>query len=428
MISIIIATYNRKDLLPRCLKSIFAQTFSDFEIIVVDDGSTDGTGEMISREFSERRIRYFALPENRGATFARNFGLEKARGDYFMVWDSDDELLPHALEKLAAAAKNYSAAVAISAPTRCFKGEREVAYPEFPAGEVTLSRILCRKLPNNEKIRMVKTAVAGDIRYRAKNIDFLFNVELRERGYWHHLTEPLGKVYLSSDAVSLTIKRRRPDPRSSMERAPHLAAFLGKYGAALKDECPDIYCLYAYGASVGLLLLKQKRQVLSLMFSALKTGRAKASHWLFFAFAVVPLSPLILLILFRLNRFKRYPLFVFFGVLGTAFILAVTYFLTEFFGFWYLLSYIIATFLGWTLNFLINSRITFRGHPKDGYFFRYLRFMKLYIVLGLLSYALVYTLTSIIGFHYLVSTLIIIFPMSLVTFSVNRRRVFSYQG
>ena len=94
-VSVVIPTHNREGLLRVAMESVLAQTFRDFEIIVVDDGSTDGTAKAV-REFSDGRVRYFHL-EHGERSRARNFGLEKARGDYVAFLDDDDVCLPNRL-------------------------------------------------------------------------------------------------------------------------------------------------------------------------------------------------------------------------------------------------------------------------------------------------------------------------------------------
>jgi glycosyltransferase involved in cell wall biosynthesis len=95
--SIILPTYQRAALLPRSIASVLAQSDGDFELIVVDDGSTDDTRDVVAR-LGDPRICYVALPGNRGLPAARNAGLAVARGRYVAFQDSDDEWLP---EKLA---------------------------------------------------------------------------------------------------------------------------------------------------------------------------------------------------------------------------------------------------------------------------------------------------------------------------------------
>ncbi|MDE7132455.1 MAG: glycosyltransferase family 2 protein [Lachnospiraceae bacterium] len=97
MVSIIVPTYNRENVIERALRSILRQTYSAYEVIVVDDGSTDGTESVVAR-LQDDRIRYIALQENQGVAHARNVGIQEAKYDYVAFLDSDDEWLPNKLE------------------------------------------------------------------------------------------------------------------------------------------------------------------------------------------------------------------------------------------------------------------------------------------------------------------------------------------
>jgi glycosyltransferase involved in cell wall biosynthesis len=96
--SIIIPSFNRGDLLPRALNSVLSQTFQDFEIIIVDDGSTDNTRIVVeSMAKGESRIQYF-YKRNEERSIARNFGIEMSRGTYINFLDSDDHQYKNHLE------------------------------------------------------------------------------------------------------------------------------------------------------------------------------------------------------------------------------------------------------------------------------------------------------------------------------------------
>lgn len=86
-VSVIVVTYNRVEQLRRCLTAVTALDYPDFEIVVVDDGSTDGTGEMVRRMFPQ--VRYFAQPTNIGEPAVRNIGLRAAQGDIIALTDDD---------------------------------------------------------------------------------------------------------------------------------------------------------------------------------------------------------------------------------------------------------------------------------------------------------------------------------------------------
>lgn len=107
MISIIVPVYNTKEYLERCVKSLQAQTLREIEIILVDDGSTDGSGELCDRfAESDARIRVFHK-ENGGSSSARNLGILRAEGEYLGFVDSDDYVEPDMYEKLYAAVQQY---------------------------------------------------------------------------------------------------------------------------------------------------------------------------------------------------------------------------------------------------------------------------------------------------------------------------------
>jgi len=95
-VSVIIPTYNRADLIGETIESVLKQTFDDFEIIIVDDGSTDATGEVV-RKF-DGPIKYL-YQDNRGRSCARNRGFEASSGDYVCFLDSDDVLKPMMIER-----------------------------------------------------------------------------------------------------------------------------------------------------------------------------------------------------------------------------------------------------------------------------------------------------------------------------------------
>jgi len=96
LISVVIPTYNRAAYLGRALQSVFAQTFKDFEVIVVDDGSTDNTADIVNAW--KDKIHYF-YQKNQGRAVARNKGIELAKGKYIAWLDSDDEWYPDRLAR-----------------------------------------------------------------------------------------------------------------------------------------------------------------------------------------------------------------------------------------------------------------------------------------------------------------------------------------
>lgn len=103
-ISIIIPAYNAEKYIKKCIDSIVNQTKEELEIIVINDGSTDNTEDIV-KEYKDKRIKYFKN-KNQGIGKTRNFGIEKATGSYIMFIDSDDYIEKDACEKMYNKAKN----------------------------------------------------------------------------------------------------------------------------------------------------------------------------------------------------------------------------------------------------------------------------------------------------------------------------------
>lgn len=99
IISIIIPSFNRAHSLPNAIRSVLDQAAGNWELIIVDDGSTDDTRQVISKFLVDERIKYF-FQENSGASAARNKGVELSRGDYIIFLDSDDWFLPGLISEL----------------------------------------------------------------------------------------------------------------------------------------------------------------------------------------------------------------------------------------------------------------------------------------------------------------------------------------
>lgn len=273
MVSIVITTYNRKNIISKSLKSVLGQTYKDIEVIIVDDCSADGTGEFIKEEFRDPRIKYLKLEYNKGATAARNFGLDKIQGDYFLVWDSDDILYPNAIQETINIHKKYKDLAVVSAPARSLLNGKEIVFAKMPEGIIPKEVVISRSLATNHKVRVAKTSLCGDVRYKVKNIDFLVNVEMAERGGWYCYGEYLADVILESDKNSLTINRKKTDLRLSVLRAPYLAEYLTKYSQLLRKECPMRYAGFAYGAAIGFYASGNKRASKHFIVEAIKNEK-----------------------------------------------------------------------------------------------------------------------------------------------------------
>lgn len=103
LVTVLMPTYNRADYLPEAIDSVLAQTYSNFELFVVDDGSTDNTREVVEPYLQDARVRYF-YKSNGGQSSGRNFGFKHSNGEYICFLDSDNMWLPDKLENCITAA------------------------------------------------------------------------------------------------------------------------------------------------------------------------------------------------------------------------------------------------------------------------------------------------------------------------------------
>ncbi len=97
LVSVITPTYNRSGFLKRAITSVLNQTYTNLEMIIADDCSTDDTEQMVS-SINDDRIKYIKLESNKGPAGARNIAIKSAKGQYITLLDSDDEYLPEKLE------------------------------------------------------------------------------------------------------------------------------------------------------------------------------------------------------------------------------------------------------------------------------------------------------------------------------------------
>ena len=115
--TVAITTYNRADLLGRAIQSVLAQNFTDYELLIVDDASSDRTEEVV-KEFATQNVRYVRLPTNSGIGPTRNEVLQHAHGEYIVFLDDDDRFTPDFLKEVHHSLLHMPAAVVFAVPGR----------------------------------------------------------------------------------------------------------------------------------------------------------------------------------------------------------------------------------------------------------------------------------------------------------------------
>jgi glycosyltransferase involved in cell wall biosynthesis len=159
MISVVMAAYNRADTLQRAIDSVLAQTIDDWELIVVDDGSVDGTSEILARQ-TDPRIRVFTHAVNRGQYPAKNTGYDNIRGEWFTHLDSDDELTPDALGSVLDCAERTGATAVMSNCVDAVSGQLTGFGPTSDGWLSPEEHTRCR----GEHWGITRTSLLGDMR------------------------------------------------------------------------------------------------------------------------------------------------------------------------------------------------------------------------------------------------------------------------
>jgi len=169
--SIVIPVYNRPDELQELLETLVDQTFKDFDVVVVEDGSTIGAEDVV-RAFQEQLDIHYYVKENGGQGFARNYGYERANGDYFIVFDSDCLIPPHYLQAVDDFLKEN--------PADAYGGP-DASHPSFTAIQKAISQTMTSFFTTGG-IRGNKTHV-GTYHPRSFNMGISRQVYEKTKGY-----------------------------------------------------------------------------------------------------------------------------------------------------------------------------------------------------------------------------------------------------
>lgn len=202
-VSVIIPTYNRKNLLQRAVDSALAQTLTDIEIIIVDDGSTDGTAELFAHT-EDLRVQYHLLPHH-GACAARNTGIDLASGRYIAFLDSDDVWLP---EKLAIQQRQLesSGADVVFCAFRRHDGTSVTRYPEanVPEGLISYQQLLGGSLVSTQTI-FGRADCMKQVRFDEsfpRMQDWEYAIRLAAACKLVYFPDVLAELYVQQDSIS----------------------------------------------------------------------------------------------------------------------------------------------------------------------------------------------------------------------------------
>lgn len=212
-VSVVLPTYNRADVLRRSIRSVLDQTYEDIELIVVDDGSTDETGAVVST-IDDSRLEYIEHETNRGAPAARNTGIDASRGDFIAFQDSDDVWDPRKLEKQMATFDRAGSDVGVvyTGVWRIHDGKnRYVPQPGVGPKEGDLSEALFRFNFISLQTAVVRSrcfAETGNFDERLPRLqDWELWIRIAEQYEFRFVDEPLVTAHVRSDSISASADR-----------------------------------------------------------------------------------------------------------------------------------------------------------------------------------------------------------------------------
>jgi glycosyltransferase involved in cell wall biosynthesis len=216
LISIVIPSYNQAKYIAYNLDSILAQTYSNFEVIFIDDGSKDNTAEIL-KSYSEKdsRIKYF-YQNNSERAMARSHGISKANGKYVCLVDSDDTWLPHKLETQLAVMENDPEIILCYAPVNRIDPENKplknaARQQEGYSGLIYKHLLMRNFIPSVTP--MIRASVLKNIGEQVTDFipyeDWDFWLRLSRCGKFHHIKEALGNYRLHPQQSVKNVKATR---------------------------------------------------------------------------------------------------------------------------------------------------------------------------------------------------------------------------
>lgn len=252
-VSVVIPTFNRKQLLQRAIDSALAQTLKDIEVIVVDDGSTDGTAEAFS-SFRDARVQYHVVP-HRGACAARNAGLRLAKGQYIAFLDSDDVWEPNKLE-MQREQLETSGADAVCCAFARHDGEHVVRVPseEVQQHQISYRQLLGGNCVSTQtlfgKAEWMKRICFDEDFPRMQ--DWEYAIRLAAACKLVYFPDVLATLYVQSDSISrkpelglkamrLLLRKYRRDFAESMPNTLLMLSTIESFAAQCKENCAMDY-------------------------------------------------------------------------------------------------------------------------------------------------------------------------------------------
>jgi len=210
---VVIPTYNHAHLIGRAIRSVLSQSFQDFELIIVDDGSTDNT-EKVVEGFPDERLRYIRHDKNRGACAAMNTGIREARGDFIAFLDADNEWFPEKLEKQVTAFSKlppefgvvYTSWWGIKGTDKYYGPTRKTKSGDIHRDILAIETVIDTSSVLVKKECFEKAALFDERLHH--RMDWELFIRISRYYYFYHVNEPLFNYYVLAGSMSADSERR----------------------------------------------------------------------------------------------------------------------------------------------------------------------------------------------------------------------------
>lgn len=212
-VSILLPVYNSETTIQETIDSILCQTYSDFELVIINDGSSDKSEQIIG-QYSDKRIRYYKNEQNKGLIYTLNRGLDLCNGEYIARIDADDIMLPTRLEKQTNYMDTHPHIIASGSSTIRFDGihKEKIYTPPLTHKEIQHKILLGSPIPHPSAIIRKEILKRNHIQFKADYLfaeDYKFWCDLMQYGELANLKEPLIRYRLSSTQISQKYRQQQ---------------------------------------------------------------------------------------------------------------------------------------------------------------------------------------------------------------------------
>lgn len=221
-VSILLPVYNSETTIQETIDSILSQTYSDFELVIINDGSSDKSEQIIC-QYSDKRIRYYKNEQNKGLIYTLNRGLDLCNGEYIARIDADDIMLPTRLEKQIKYMDTHPHIIASGSSTLRFDGvhKEKIYTPPITPEEIRYKILLGSPIPHPSAIIKKEALIKYNIKYDYNYIhaeDYKFWYDLSQYGDLANIKEPLTKYRYSPEQISQKYRNQQNETSCKLRR------------------------------------------------------------------------------------------------------------------------------------------------------------------------------------------------------------------